>query len=139
MRRQRQSYSTESVTACHCNACKKRTGSAYGLSLAVDDSAVQECAGTTNTFTRPGDSGRQLQYEFCPRCGTTIRWRVELIANRQVYAAGALDDPKAIKVASEMYTDDALPFARLGCELSCSGAPDDNLRLAAIEKTKSLW
>jgi hypothetical protein len=127
------------VTACHCNACKKRTGSAYGISLVVEDTAVQKFVGTTKTFTRAGDSGKQVHYEFCPHCGTTIRWRVELIANRQVYAAGALDDPKAIKVASEMYTDDALPFARLGCKLSCSGAPDDNLRIAATEKTKSLW
>jgi hypothetical protein len=127
------------VTACHCNACKKRTGSAYGLSLVVDDGAVQEFTGTTTTFTRAGDSGKQVHYEFCPRCGTTIRWRVELISNRHVYAAGALDDPKAIKVASEMYTDDALSFALLGCNLSCPGAPDDAVRAAAIEKTKSLW
>jgi hypothetical protein len=105
----------------------------------MDNGAVQEFTGTTVTFTRPGDSGKQVHYEFCPRCGTTIRWRVELISNRHVYAAGTLDDPTAIKVASEMYTDDALPFARLDCELSCPGAPDDNLRWAAIEKTKSLW
>jgi hypothetical protein len=105
----------------------------------VDDGAVNEFKGTTKTFTRVGDSGKQVLYEFCPHCGTTIRWRVELISNRHVYAAGTLDDPKAIKVACEMYTDDALPFARLGCELSCPGAPDDCFRAAAMEKTKVLW
>jgi hypothetical protein len=127
------------VTVCHCNACKKRTGSAFGLSLVVDDTEVREFSGATTTFSRVGDSGRQVHYEFCPRCGTTIRWRVELIANRHVYAAGTLDDPTVVKLICEMYAGEALPFARLGSDLSCSGAPNDDFRAAAMERTKSLW
>lgn len=75
------------VWVCHCNACKKRTGSAYGISLPVEDDAVEVFEGATKLFTRPGESGMNVDYEFCPACGTTVRWRVERIGNRQCLEA----------------------------------------------------
>jgi hypothetical protein len=125
------------VLACHCNVCKKRTGSAFGISVVVDDQMVRSATGATKTFVRRGESGKAVHYEFCPECGTTIRWRVELIANRHVYAAGALDHPTAIEVVAEMYTAMALPGALFGCELARADGPDDEFRKAAIEKTRA--
>jgi hypothetical protein len=61
-----------------------------------------------------------------------------LVPNRQVFALGAFDHPETLEVVGEMYTDDALPGARLGRELSCPKAPDDTMRQAMIEKAKSL-
>jgi hypothetical protein len=106
------------VLACHCNACKKRTGSAYGVSVVVEKTAVQEFSGATRTFTRIGDTGNKVQYEFCPNCATTLRWHVDILPNRQVFAAGAFDDMRQFTVIAEMYTDDAVRWALLGCELS---------------------
>ena len=125
------------VAACHCSACKKRTGSAFGISIVVDDRMVVAATGATRTFIRTGESGKAVHYEFCPECGTTVRWRVELIGNRYVYAAGTLDDPSAIEVVAEMYTAQALPGARFGCELARAGAPDDAFRKAASQKTRA--
>jgi hypothetical protein len=125
------------VVACHCNVCKKRTGSAFGISIVVDDQMVKSARGTTKTFIRRGESGKAVHYEFCPECGTTVRWRVELIANRHVYAAGTLDDPTAIEVVGKMYTSTALPGARFGCGLARAAGPDDEFRKAAIEKTRA--
>jgi hypothetical protein len=125
------------VVVCHCDACKKRTGSAYGISLVMDDNAVKAFTGPTKTFVRIGDSGKRVRYEFCPTCGTTMRWRVELIAGRQVFAGGALDEPSKLEIGGEMYTEEALSWARIGCELSSPSAPDDNLRSAMIEKAKA--
>jgi hypothetical protein len=124
------------VLACHCNPCKKRTGSAYGISVAVYDEAVERFEGVTTIFSRLGDSGKKVDYEFCPSCGTTIRWRVEYISNRQVFAGGALDDPKRIEIGGEMYTTDALPWARLGCELSRPSKPDDAFRSELIKRAQ---
>lgn len=124
------------IVACHCNICKKRTGSAFGISVVVDEHMVKSATGKTKTFTRKGDS-KPVHYEFCPECGTTIRWRIELIDNRYAYAAGTLDDPSAIEVVAEMYTAQALRGARFGCELARPGAPDDAFRQATIEKTRN--
>ena len=64
----------------------------------------------------------------------TVRWRVERIGNRQCFAGGALDDPAQIEVGGEMYADEALPWARLGCEISVPNAPDANFISELREK-----
>ena len=125
------------LLACHCGACRKRTGSAYGLSVVVEKKNVREFRGTTKTFTRKAESGRNVDYEFCPNCGTTIRWGVATMPERQVFAGGAFAEIEGFIVAGEMYTDRAIPWARLGCELSRSGEADNELRKAMIEKTQS--
>jgi hypothetical protein len=99
---------------------------------------VKEFFGQTKTFTRKGESGKSVRYEFCPNCGTTLRWHVELLPNRQVFAGGAFDDAGQFKIVSEMYTAQALPWAGVGRELACSGPPDDQFRNAAIAKMKAL-
>jgi hypothetical protein len=126
------------VLMCHCDACKKRTGTAYGLSVMIDNSSLAEFVGETKTFTRAGESGKPVHYEFCPRCGTTVRWKIDIVPNRQVFALGAFDEPGTFTVAGEMYADRALPWARLGCELVRSGAPDDQFRNALIKRTREL-
>lgn len=123
------------VVACHCDPCKKRTGSAFGISVVVDSRSVKEFTGATKTFTRTGDSGKPVHYDFCPNCGTTVRWHVELIA-RQVFAGGAFDRAKELRIFGEMYAGEAIPWARLGCELIRAGAPDDEFRNAMIERAK---
>ena len=122
------------INACHCNACKKRTGSAYGISMVCEASAAQDFAGEVKTFVRRGDSGNDVHYEFCPNCGTTLRWQVNALPNRRIYAGGTLDDPRQLIVNGEMYTAEAWPFARLGCELTAPGEPDDAFRKAAAAK-----
>jgi len=112
------------VWLCHCDTCKKRTGSAYSISLAVDDDAVERFEGAIKIFSRVGESGKKVDYEFCPTCGTTVRWRVECIGNRQCYAGGALDNPRQLEAIGEMYTAAALPWARVGCGIVCADAPD---------------
>lgn len=126
------------VLACHCDACKKRTGSAYGLSVPVEAENIISFTGETTTFIRTAESGRRVHYEFCPSCGTTIRWRLEASSKRYIFAAGAFDAIQQLRAVGEMYTDEALPWARLGCELSRPGLSDDSLKLAMIERTESI-
>jgi hypothetical protein len=125
------------VLACHCDACKKRTGSAYGVSVMVENKSVKEFTGETRTYTRAGDSGNKVRYEFCPHCGTTLRWHVDIVPNRQAFAGGAFDDMKGLSVIAEMYTDDALDWARLNCDLSRPRSPDDAFRNKMIAAAKS--
>jgi hypothetical protein len=123
---------------CHCDACRKRTGSAFGFSVVVEAAAVADFSGETETFTRQGESGKHVHYDFCPRCGTTLRWNLKLLVDKQVFAGGAFDDPTQFDVMGEMYTNKALPWSRIGRELTCPGAPDDRFREAATAKMKAL-
>ena len=120
---------------CHCDACKKRTGSAYGISVVIENAALLQFHGETHTFKRNAESGRAVEYDFCPRCASVIRWRVAALQDRQVIAGGAFDDVGAFEIAGEMYTAKALPWARIGCEISIAGDPDDAYRSALVNKT----
>jgi hypothetical protein len=120
---------------CHCDACKKRTGSAYGFSVAIANADLEEFRGETRTFKRLAESGNPVEYDFCPICATTVRWRVAALPDRQVFAGGAFDNPRTFQMVGEMYTAEALSWARIGCELTCPGAPDDNYRSALVAQT----
>ena len=122
---------------CHCNACKKRTGSAYGISMMFDNTSVKQFVGETKTYSRSGDSGNTVRYEFCPSCGTTLRWYVDIVPNRQAFAGGAFDDLTSVNISGEMYTNDALAWARIGCELSWPKGTDEAFRKAMIAKASS--
>ena len=102
----------------------------------VDSASVTEFHGETKVFMRKAESGRIVPYEFCPNCGATIRWRIETVPNRQIFAGGAFDSMGKLSVVGEMYTDGAIPSTRFGCELSRSGEPDDEFRAGLMERTK---
>jgi hypothetical protein len=120
---------------CHCNACKKRTGSAYGISVVIENDALLRFGGETQTFKRVAESGKPVEYDFCPACASVIRWRVAALQGRQVIAGGTFDDPDRLEIAGEMYTANALPWARIGCEITTSGEPDATYRSALAKKT----
>ena len=120
---------------CHCDACKKRTGSAYGVSVVIEDPDLKEFHGKVRTFTRVAESGNPVEYDFCPICATTVRWRVAALRGRQVLAAGAFDTPSAFEMVGEMYAAESLPWARIGCEIVRAGPPDETYRAAVIART----
>jgi hypothetical protein len=111
---------------------------AYGLSVPVETENIDSFSGKTTTFVRAAESGRKVHYEFCPTCGTTVRWHLEGKSHGYIFAANAFDDIPELKAVGEMYTGVALPWARLGCELERPGLSDDGLKKAMIERTRLL-
>lgn len=59
------------LTVCHCNECKRQSGSAFGMSLRMRRSDV-EVAGEPKRWTRIADSGNPVTCAFCPTCGTRV-------------------------------------------------------------------
>lgn len=123
---------------CHCDACKKRTGSAYGISVVVENRQVIEFRGETRIFTLVAESGKEVDYEFCPHCAATVRWHVAALKERQILAGGAFDDPRPFDVAGEMYAGMAIPWARIGCEIVRTGEADEACRAALIARRKDV-
>lgn len=123
------------VLACHCDACKKRTGSAFGVTVMVEKQQVAAFTGERRIYARVGDSGNKVKYEFCPNCATTLCWHINIVPERLAFAGGAFDDMRALNLVAEMYADDALSWSRLNCKLSRPQAPDDDFRRAMIVST----
>jgi hypothetical protein len=64
------------VSICHCLACQKRTGSAFGAQARFRSSQVV-IKGRHTTWVREADSGLRAYYKFCPSCGSTIAYQNE--------------------------------------------------------------
>lgn len=60
---------------CHCDNCKTRTGSAFGISAYFSDSQIISKHGPTQVY-RIDTPETEQERHFCPTCGTTLYWKV---------------------------------------------------------------
>lgn len=59
---------------CHCDDCKRRTGSAFGLSVYVNDKQIINTVGQTENYKIKGNISQERY--FCSNCGTTLFWKI---------------------------------------------------------------
>jgi hypothetical protein len=82
---------------CHCTNCKRRTGSAFGISAYFDKSAVIETKGETNVYAfHHVVQNHDQERHFCVNCGTTLFW----------FLSAA---PESIGIAGGCFADESLP------------------------------
>ena len=98
--------SPQTVHACHCKDCQKRSGSAFGISMVVakDDITV---IGELSSFERVADSGYKLVQFFCSHCGNPIYCEVERRPNAIVLFPGTLEDTNWFRLERMIWTCNA--------------------------------
>jgi hypothetical protein len=79
------------VSICHCSACQKRTGSAFGVQARWLVDRVRT-DGDTHVWRRIGDEGSVIDYRFCPRCGSTVWYTQDEAPELIAVAVGAFAD-----------------------------------------------
>ncbi|MBV9251919.1 MAG: GFA family protein [Acetobacteraceae bacterium] len=104
------------VGVCHCRDCQKFSGSAFAIIVAVPKSTVS-VQGNVKTFTKNADSGKPIERQFCPQCGSAIADVVGAMPDTLMLAAGTLDDPSWVKPAMQIFCDSAQPWVHLGGEI----------------------
>ena len=72
---------------CNCKACQKRTGSPFGVGAYIRRDRVS-ISGTSSSWGRTADAGRQLVNHFCPTCGSTVFWTLEMRPDHVGIAVG---------------------------------------------------
>lgn len=75
---------------CHCNNCKKRTGSAFGWSAYFADRQVLQKAGDLRVYEISGE--KQQQRWLCPNCGSTLFWKLARLPSVTGIAGGCFAD-----------------------------------------------
>lgn len=80
------------VSVCHCLACQRRTGSVFGAQarFPLDSASI---AGRSTVFTRVGDSGITISFNFCPECGSTVYYTLDSQPDVVAIPVGAFADP----------------------------------------------
>jgi hypothetical protein len=80
------------VSVCHCLACQRRTGSAFGLQarFARERVAVH---GSAREWERTSDDGEPRTFSFCPECGATVFYVLGPEPDMVAVPVGAFADP----------------------------------------------
>jgi hypothetical protein len=85
------------VTICHCAWCQRRTGTAFGTEVVFEEQQVA-LSGKVARYRHVSDeSGRWLDIEFCPRCGSNLGFTLEAAPGIRTLPAGAFDDPSWVR------------------------------------------
>ncbi len=92
------------VSVCHCFACQRRTGSAYGAQARYDQRQVR-VTGEFKRWTRRGDSGGSVTFTFCPTCGTNLCWTPDGLPDAVTVALGCFADPSFPQPTMTVYED----------------------------------
>jgi hypothetical protein len=99
------------VSLCHCLACQRRTGSAYGVGAFFRREDV-EPRGCTEQYSRSSDSGHKVTFHFCPDCGSTVFWQPERKADMIAVALGAFADTAFPPPSQTVYEEHRHPWVK---------------------------
>lgn len=90
------------ISACHCQECQRRTGSAFGVAVffATEVTAV---IGPDALFSRIGDSGLPVEFHFCPTCGSTVFWKPDFKPGMTAIAFGCFEDKEGLSPTQSVY------------------------------------
>lgn len=101
------------MTYCHCDDCRRMTGSAYNVGVAVPPDSLR-VNGTVKSYSVPNDGGRSR--EFCPECGSPLFTRYPDAA---IIKAGTMDRCERLKPTAQIWTEMAVPWATIPDGLAC--------------------
>src|SRR5436305_15053662 len=76
------------ISMCHCLACQRRTGSAFGIQARFPADRVQ-IAGRSAEYVRISDDGEERTMHFCPDCGATVFWALATVPDAIAVPIGA--------------------------------------------------
>jgi hypothetical protein len=98
------------ISICHCLACKRRTGSAFGVQARFPDDQIK-VEGKATEYTSIADSGNHVVHHFCPTCGSTVYWQLEALPGFTSVAVGAFADPTFPPPTISVYDERRHPWA----------------------------
>ena len=80
------------ISMCHCLACQRRTGSAFGMQARFPRDRVR-VDGRSTKYVRVSDRGDERRFRFCPDCGATVLYTTASQPDLIAVPVGAFADP----------------------------------------------
>ncbi|HYQ15973.1 MAG TPA: GFA family protein [Polyangiaceae bacterium] len=103
------------TVACHCSACRKATGSAFGVWSLVPKDSFRFSKGESNVAEHA--SSEHARRLFCKTCGTTLG---NLTSRRPTFmhvAAGTFDGAPPLRIAMHVYATSKAPWFEISDSL----------------------
>jgi hypothetical protein len=100
------------ISVCHCLACQRRTGSAFGVQARFPRAAVK-VTGRGTQYVRTADSGMSVTSTFCPDCGATVFYELEIVPGFIGIPVGGFADPGFTPPQVSVYDEHRHPWVGL--------------------------
>ncbi len=109
----RYSCSAEPAMAghCHCEDCRRSSGSGHCSHLGVPAASVT-LSGETRGYDRAADSGNVVTRHFCPTCGSAVYSTNAAMPGMWFMRASSLDDLEVFKPQMHVYAMRAASWDR---------------------------
>lgn len=98
-----------SVTYCHCDTCRRVTGSAFNVGVGVPATSLM-VSGEVRGWRDPTEPQKQAIREFCPTCGSPLFTRYPKMV---FIKAGTLDDSTGLTPTRQIWTEMSVPWHRI--------------------------
>ena len=95
---------------CHCEDCRHVTGSAFNVSVQLENSRFRVVSGNVKSYTKLADSGNSITRTFCPECGSPLFTSSPRHPEHIYLKAGSLDDPGIVLPIQQSWTDSAVTW-----------------------------
>jgi hypothetical protein len=100
------------IANCHCLDCKKASGGEMTTFFAVPETDFTR-SGEVKSYHYIAESGKGLDRNFCPKCGTRLFTdKLEGFPGQVFVTLGSLDRPELIAPRLEMFTKRRLKWAK---------------------------
>lgn len=90
------------MSQCHCDDCRKATGTGHASNAFFKESDVQ-IKGETSHYVSVADSGSSITRYFCPVCGSPLFGTLSGLKNVLAVAVGTLNDSSWFKPSAIVY------------------------------------
>ena len=98
---------------CHCADCQRQSASAFAMALWIENPSVQVITGTLSSWVRQTPTGRTMNCQFCPTCGSRLFHQFADQTNIISVKPGTLNDRRRLAPVANIWTDSAQPWVKL--------------------------
>jgi hypothetical protein len=117
------------ISVCHCLACQRRTGSAFGAQARFPAEGVR-VTGRHEEFVRHAeDNGEERRFRFCPDCGGTVFFSSESAPDLIAVPLGVFAEPEFPAPTVSVYESRRHPWLRLADTIETDAAWEEVLPL----------
>ncbi len=95
--------------ACHCTDCQTASGSAFGLSMIVNDKDIEIIKGKV-AITTIDVNGIKVQKHHCPQCGTPFWFSADEYPGIVALKPGTFDDTSWFSPVAHLWVRSAQPW-----------------------------
>ncbi|AIC31427.1 GFA family glutathione-dependent formaldehyde-activating protein (plasmid) [Rhizobium etli bv. mimosae str. IE4771] len=102
---------------CHCEDCRKSTGSAFGVNIPFEMSEFRVVCGEVGSFTKSTDGGNELTRHFCVNFGAPLYGTSPQYPGRVYVRAGVIDQPTLLHPASQSWCASRVKWSAIDPDL----------------------